>query len=122
VTAKGLLLDQSFAAGVGNWIADEILYQAGIDPRARVADLSDADLRSMRTRLKAIIDLAVREKSQSSRYPRSWLFHYRWGKPKGAVDARGEAISFATVAGRTTAWVPARQPIGARRGRKAGKG
>ena len=32
---KSLLLDQSFAAGVGNWIADEVLYQAGIDPRRR---------------------------------------------------------------------------------------
>jgi formamidopyrimidine-DNA glycosylase len=114
VTAKGLLLDQSFAAGVGNWIADEILYQAGIDPRARVADLSDAELKSMRTRMKSIIGLAVREKSQSSRYPRSWLFHHRWGKPKDAVDARGETIEFATVAGRTTAFVPARQRIGAR--------
>ena len=34
---KSLLLDQSFAAGVGNWIADEVLYQAGIDPRRRAA-------------------------------------------------------------------------------------
>ena len=30
---KALLLDQSFAAGVGNWIADEVLYQARIAPR-----------------------------------------------------------------------------------------
>ncbi|NNF44319.1 MAG: hypothetical protein HKN62_15000, partial [Phycisphaerales bacterium] len=30
---KSLLMDQSFAAGVGNWIADEVLYQAKIDPR-----------------------------------------------------------------------------------------
>src|SRR3989442_1296893 len=30
---KALLLDQSFAAGVGNWIADEGLYQARIGPR-----------------------------------------------------------------------------------------
>ncbi|MDE2907406.1 MAG: hypothetical protein OXQ28_15125, partial [Acidobacteriota bacterium] len=34
---KSLLLDQSFAAGVGNWIADEVLYQAGIDPRRRAS-------------------------------------------------------------------------------------
>ncbi|HLP00010.1 MAG TPA: DNA-formamidopyrimidine glycosylase family protein, partial [Fimbriimonas sp.] len=27
---KALLLDQSLFAGVGNWIADEVLYQAGI--------------------------------------------------------------------------------------------
>ena len=32
VTLKGLLLNQSFAAGVGNWIADEVLFQAGLDP------------------------------------------------------------------------------------------
>ena len=31
---KALLLDQKFAAGVGNWIADEVLYQARIDPTA----------------------------------------------------------------------------------------
>ena len=36
---KALLLDQTFAAGVGNWIADEVLYQARIAPgrRARLA-------------------------------------------------------------------------------------
>ena len=30
---KAVLLDQAFAAGVGNWIADEVLYQARLDPR-----------------------------------------------------------------------------------------
>jgi len=112
VTAKGLLLDQGFAAGVGNWIADEILYQAGIDPRAPVASLDDRALRALRTRMKAIVDLAVRERSQSSRYPKSWLFHHRWGKVAGARDARGEPIEFLVVAGRTTAFVPSRQRIG----------
>ena len=37
VVIKSLFLDQGFAAGVGNWIADEILYQACIDPRRRGA-------------------------------------------------------------------------------------
>src|SRR5262245_6185743 len=32
---KAVLLDQAFAAGVGNWIADEVLYQARLDPRRR---------------------------------------------------------------------------------------
>jgi hypothetical protein len=27
---KALLLDQAFAAGVGNWVADEILYQVSV--------------------------------------------------------------------------------------------
>merc|ERR1711991_568595 len=29
---KAALLDQSFTAGVGNWIADEVSYQSGIYP------------------------------------------------------------------------------------------
>src|SRR5215471_17820454 len=41
---KALLLDQGFAAGVGNWIADEVLYQARLDPRRRASSLSDAEI------------------------------------------------------------------------------
>ncbi len=29
---KAALLDQSFSAGIGNWVADEVLYQARIHP------------------------------------------------------------------------------------------
>ena len=36
-----LLLDQKFAAGVGNWIADEVLYQARLSPH-RAVDSLDA--------------------------------------------------------------------------------
>src|SRR5260221_8954166 len=30
---KSVLLDQGLFAGVGNWIADEVLYQAGLRPQ-----------------------------------------------------------------------------------------
>ena len=40
ITLKGLLLDQSFAAGVGNWMADEILYHARLDPRRPASSLT----------------------------------------------------------------------------------
>lgn len=109
VTAKGLLLDQSFAAGVGNWIADEILYQARIAPARRTSDLSDAELKRVRTKLKSIIETSVRVDAVSNRFPRTWLFHHRWGRQKDARTARDERIEFATVAGRTTAWVPSVQ-------------
>lgn len=36
-----LLLVQSFSAGVGNWVADEILYQARIHPEQKAASLSE---------------------------------------------------------------------------------
>lgn len=109
VTLKGLLLDQSFAAGVGNWIADEVLFQAKLDPRRPAAGLSTAEIGRLRTRLRSVVAKAVEADAESSRFPPSWLFHHRWGKDESATTSAGERIEFLTVAGRTTAWVPARQ-------------
>ena len=106
---KSLLLDQSFAAGVGNWIADEVLFQAGIAPRRRASSLSDAEARRLRARLGAIVKRAVEANADDSLYPRTWLFHRRWGKQDDARTTRGERIEHVTIGGRTTAWVPARQ-------------
>ena len=83
---KSLLLDQSFAAGVGNWIADEVLYQAGIDPRRRASSLTDAEARRMRARLAAIVKRAVGANADDSRYPRTWLFHRPLGEAGGCED------------------------------------
>ncbi len=103
-----MLLDQSFAAGVGNWIADEVLYQAGLAPQRRANTLTDAELRRLRGRIRSVIHTSVRALNDSSRYPRTWLFHSRWDGP-GSITARGEAIRYLTIGGRTTAWVPKRQ-------------
>lgn len=108
-TLKGVLLDQSFAAGVGNWIADEVLYQAKLDPRRKVGGLSPLEVGRLRTCLGRVVERAVRVDADKRRFPRTWLFHHRWGHEQGAKTARGEAIEFLTIAGRTTAWVPSRQ-------------
>lgn len=108
-TIKGRLLDQRFAAGVGNWIADEILYQAKVAPQRRVRDLDDREIERIRRRLEAIIGKAVEVDSVSKRFPRTWLFHRRWGRPEDATTPKGEPIRIETVAGRTTAWVPSVQ-------------
>src|SRR5512139_3724593 len=57
--AKAVLLDQSLFAGVGNWIADEALYQAAIDPRRPASSLSPAEVARLRARLHAIVRRAV---------------------------------------------------------------
>lgn len=106
---KGLLLDQTFAAGVGNWIADEVLYQSGIDPRRRVESLSDDEIAKLRAKIRHVVRVAVKADARKTSLPRSWLFHHRWGKDATAKTARGERIEHLTVAGRTTAWVPSRQ-------------
>jgi formamidopyrimidine-DNA glycosylase len=106
---KAVLLDQGFSAGVGNWIADEVLYQAGIAPQRRASTLTRAEADRLRRAIRSVVGSAVRVGADSDRYPKTWLFHYRWGRRADARDARGRAIRHATVGGRTTAWVPSAQ-------------
>src|SRR5881628_1942994 len=106
---KAVLLDQSFSAGVGNWIADEVLYQARIDPRRCAHTLTAAEIGRLRGRLRAVVATAVRVGADSDRFPATWLFHDRWGKNPKAYTARREKIRHDTIGGRTTAWVPSVQ-------------
>jgi formamidopyrimidine-DNA glycosylase len=106
---KAVLLDQGFAAGVGNWMADEILYQSEIDPRRLAAELDDRELARIRRVLARVVKKSVAVNAVKSGFPPSWLFHRRWGKERGATTLRGEPIEHIVVAGRTTAWVPSTQ-------------
>jgi formamidopyrimidine-DNA glycosylase len=106
---KAVLLDQSFAAGVGNWIADEVLYQARIAPGRAARSLSSREAERLRRAIRTVVTRAVEVSSDGDRFPRTWLFHHRWGRSAGAVTARGERIRHDTIGGRTTAWVPAVQ-------------
>jgi formamidopyrimidine-DNA glycosylase len=108
VAIKALLLDQGFAAGVGNWVADEVLYQARIDPRRRACGLTHDEIRRLRRCLGRVVDKAVEVDARSEDYPRTWLFHRRWGKKDGTTH-RGQRVAYIEIAGRTTAWVPERQ-------------
>lgn len=67
---KGLLLDQSFAAGVGNWIADEVLYAARLDPRRRANTLSAAEAKRLAHALARIVKKAVDVDADADRFPR----------------------------------------------------
>jgi formamidopyrimidine-DNA glycosylase len=106
---KGILLDQAFAAGVGNWIADEVLFQARIDPRREAGSLSIEEIEALRKKLRLVVRKAVEADADKSRFPRGWLFHRRWGRDPDARTAKGDRVEFLEVAGRTTAWVPAVQ-------------
>lgn len=106
---KSVLLDQALFAGVGNWIADEALYQAGIAPKRLASSLTVAEVGRLREKIEAIVGLAVECDADSSRYPPDWLFHARWGGKSGVGEIAGGAIVREPVGGRTTAWVPSRQ-------------
>lgn len=105
---KALLLDQTFSAGVGNWIADEVLYHAKLAPRRLTTDLSDAEIKALRQSLLKVIRLAVKHDADSEKFPWDWLFRYRWSA-RHTHTARDTEIVRETIAGRTTVWVPEEQ-------------
>lgn len=103
---KAILLDQGLFAGVGNWIADEVLFQAGLSPHRLGTQLSPAEVARLRTKLLAIVRKSIAVNANYDLYPRTWLFHHRWGKSKDAQTWNKGKIVFDTIGGRTTAWVP----------------
>ena len=106
---KALLLDQVLFCGVGNWIADEVLYQAGIAPQRLAGELSSEELGRLIAAIAEVLKLAVNVGADSRKYPANWLFHVRWGGGKGHESLDGASIQRGTIGGRTTAWVPSRQ-------------
>ncbi|XP_057533973.1 formamidopyrimidine-DNA glycosylase isoform X2 [Amaranthus tricolor] len=106
---KAVLLDQSFISGIGNWIADEVLYQARIHPSQSASSLSKDESSRLLKSIKEVIHLAVEVDADAQQFPFDWLFHFRWGKKPGKVD--GKKIDFVTVGGRTTAYVPELQKL-----------
>jgi formamidopyrimidine-DNA glycosylase len=106
---KAVLLDQAVFAGVGNWVADEVLFQARISPHRKAASLTTAEVRTLRANLIKVVAHAVKVGANSDRFPRGWLFHRRWGRDTEAVTTRAERIRHETIGGRTAAWVPSRQ-------------
>eukprot|EP00892_Ulva_mutabilis_P006956 jgi/Ulvmu1/4632/UM002_0363.1 len=107
---KALLIDQTFLSGIGNWVADEILYQANIYPEARANTVTDSQAVLLHTAIEHVLTVAVKAGARSDEFPPSWLFHYRWTGKVATTHSNGHAVQFLKVGGRTTAYVPALQP------------
>ncbi|MCJ1404420.1 hypothetical protein MMC11_007645, partial [Xylographa trunciseda] len=112
IPIKALLLDQANVSGIGNWVGDEIMYDAKIHPEQYSNTLSAAQIAQLHKSIHYVCSLAVETESDSSKFPEEWLFKHRWGK--GKKDSKnqlpnGARIVFMTVGGRTSAVVPSVQ-------------
>ncbi|VFQ73364.1 unnamed protein product [Cuscuta campestris] len=116
---KALLLDQSFISGIGNWMADEVLYQARIHPMQITSSMSRESCELLLKCINEVTAFSVDVDADSSRFPSEWLFHNRWGKKPGKVN--GKKIDFIVAGGRTTAYVPELQKQSGPQSSKASK-
>ena len=106
---KALLMDQGILSGIGNWVADEVLYHAKIAPARAASSLSSAEYTALRKAIVKVLEKSVEVGADSEKFPNNWLFHHRWGGSRGADKIGKHDIKRDTVGGRTTAWVPAIQ-------------
>jgi formamidopyrimidine-DNA glycosylase len=97
---KARLLDQGVVAGVGNLLADEILWRARMDPRRPASDLSEDELDALRRAMRAALRDAIRLGGAHTG-------HLNPHRVRGGRCPRdGTELARATIGGRTTYWCP----------------
>jgi formamidopyrimidine-DNA glycosylase len=97
---KARLLDQGVIAGVGNLLADEILWRARLDPRRAANELAVEELDRLRRSMRA----ALRDALANGGAHTGRLNPHR--VRAGRCPRCGAALERATVGGRTTYWCP----------------
>lgn len=113
---KSLLLDQGYFAGVGNWVADEIIYQARLFPNDIISqklplqDEIHPIIQKLYDKLIYVCLEAVKVEGDVTKFPSDWLMIFRWGKarkkgPKQTTND-GYEVDHITVGGRTSCYVP----------------
>ena len=103
---KSVLLLQSGFVGIGNWMADEILWRAKIAPLKLAGRLSATQRARLFHETKFVATESLRIIApEFADPPRGWLIHQKW-KRNGVCPRHRTPLRKATIGGRTTAWCP----------------
>lgn len=105
---KAALLAQKHFAGIGNWIADEMLFQAQLSPDLRCDALSPARLAQLYQVMRDILLTAIACEAQYTAFPQHFMVPHRW--EQGNCPRCGTALVRIVVAGRGTYYCPRCQP------------
>jgi formamidopyrimidine-DNA glycosylase len=105
---KAALLDQAFLAGIGNLLADEILWRARLHPRRRLETLSPTERSRLARSLRTVVRDWVERYDEIPDDPAGLLF------VRGGADATcprcRTVLERTTAGGRTTWFCPSCQP------------
>lgn len=116
---KAVLLMQERFPGIGNWMADEILWRAAIHPKQPAGSLTPAEIKTLWHECRRVCRLALDKiagrgdtlpPDLNVNIPESWLFKHRW-RDGGRCPLTGAALVREEIGGRTTCWSPARQKL-----------
>ncbi|KAF2668102.1 hypothetical protein BT63DRAFT_457403 [Microthyrium microscopicum] len=111
VPIKALLLDQHNISGIGNWVADEVMYQSRTHPEQYSNTFSDEQADRIHDKIVEVCGIACDTLADSEQFPENWMMRHRWGQGKKNANTlpNGEKMVFIKVGGRTSAVVPSVQ-------------
>ena len=103
---KAVLLMQQTFPGLGNWMADEILWRSRIHPKIMAGNLSTYKRKKLYRSIQEVSRDALKViGSDWSTPPDNWLFNHRW-KDGGSCPQTGALLKREKIGGRTTCWSP----------------
>lgn len=111
---KTLLLDQRTVAGIGNWIADEVLFQAKIHPEQPSYSLTESQLAALHQAIRYVLQTAIEQEANYDSFPKNFIIHAREWSTSPYEDpqrhlwcACGQVpIAHSRVGGRATYFCP----------------
>jgi formamidopyrimidine-DNA glycosylase len=107
---KPVLMDQATVAGLGNWIVDEVLFQARLHPERPASGLTAAETARVHEAIQLVLTTAIHHEADYARFPKRFLIHAReWAaSPHDDPQAHrqcptcGGELTIKPVGGRTT--------------------
>ena len=105
IAVKARLLDQSKIAGIGNLLADEILWQAKVSPLERTGSLSAAQVNRLYRALRSVVESAT---AQGGAHTGGVIAARHAG---GTCPRDGAPMVHGTVGGRSTWWCSREQVL-----------
>lgn len=112
---KPVLLMQERFPGIGNWMADEILWRAALHPKRLSGSLTAPEIATLHREIIWVTERALKiigaaDTPVTPDPPKTWLFPHRW-ENGGACPKTGAPLVREEIGGRTTCWSPARQKL-----------
>lgn len=104
---KAVLVDQHAIAGLGNLLADEILWRARIAPRRKASDLTGEEQGRLYREMRKVLRASIRAGRVPGRP--SWLTGSR-DDPAATCPRCGTRLERGRTGGRATIWCPRCQP------------
>ncbi len=96
---KSFLMRQDVLCGIGNIYSDEICFQARLNPKKKIAQLGDDDLKTFFESIQSVLETAIDCRANPEKLPDSFIIPQR--KKNGHCPGCGGPVQHTKISGRS---------------------